>query len=78
MSIREPILPLATIKRIMKLAGVERVSDDAADEIRRFVEELIISLTKDAHRIAKHAGRKTVTREDVKLVLNLRRLYKII
>lgn len=58
-------LPLAPIKRIMKQAGAERVADDGAEAMRNVIEEEIIALAQDADRFARHAGRKTVKKEDV-------------
>ena len=53
--------------RILKKAGAERVSDDSVDELRRIIEEIAMEISKGAVDMAKHAGRKTVKSEDVKL-----------
>ena len=53
--------------RILKKSGAERVSDGSADELRRIIEDIAIDIAKDAVDMTKHAGRKTVKSEDVKL-----------
>lgn len=53
--------------RILKKAGAERVSDESAEELRRVIEDLAGTVAKAAVDMSKHAGRKTVKREDVQL-----------
>ena len=53
--------------RILKKAGAERVSDESVEELRRIIEEIAMEISKGAVDMAKHAGRKTVKSEDVKL-----------
>ncbi len=53
--------------RILKKAGAERVSDESADELRRIIEEIAITIAQSAVDMSSHAGRKTVKAEDVKL-----------
>ena len=60
-------LGLSAMYRILKKSGAERVSDGSADELRRIIEDIAIDIAKDAVDMTKHAGRKTVKSEDVKL-----------
>ncbi len=62
-------LPIAPVKRILKNAGAERISDDAAVELATILEEEGEAIAARATKLAKHAGRKTITADDVKLAL---------
>jgi histone H3/H4 len=60
-------LPIAAIDRLIRKAGAGRVSEDAAIELGKIIEEVAIDISKQAIDLAKHAKRKTVTGEDIKL-----------
>jgi len=60
-------LGLSAMYRILKKAGAERVSDESADELRRIIEEVAMTIAKSAVEMSAHAGRKTVKADDVKL-----------
>ncbi len=61
-------LPAAVIERIAKNAGVDRLGQDALEEIQKLLDEVGGELAFEAARAARHAGRKTITAEDVWLV----------
>ena len=60
-------IPLAVAERILRKAGAERVSEEAKRVFRDIVEELAEELAKKAVELARHAKRKTVKPEDIKL-----------
>ena len=60
-------LGLSAMYRILKKSGAERVSDESAIELRRVIEEIAEAIAKNATDMSKHAGRKTIKAEDVKL-----------
>ncbi|MEE1117017.1 histone family protein [Methanosphaera sp.] len=60
-------LPIAPIKRLLKNAGASRISEDAAIKLADVLEEIGEDLARDATKLAKHAGRKTVKAEDIEL-----------
>ncbi len=59
-------LSTAPMHRLLKKAGAERVSEEAAEELRRVLEEVGMMVSTEAVRRALSAGRKTVRREDVR------------
>ncbi|MBR9679780.1 MAG: histone family protein [Candidatus Altiarchaeota archaeon] len=60
-------LPLAPMKRIVKLSGAGRVSEEAAEALRDVIEDAALEIARRAVQLARHAGRKTVTKGDIKL-----------
>ena len=60
-------LGLSAMYRILKKSGAERVSDESADELRRIVEDIATEIAKNAVDMSKHAKRKTVKADDLKL-----------
>jgi len=65
MVIKMAELPIAPITRLMRNAGAERVSEDASEALVEVLEEYGETVAKKAVSLAKHAGRKTVKKEDV-------------
>jgi histone H3/H4 len=59
-----PVLPF---ERLIKRAGAKRVSHEAAEELSKVMEEKVTQIAEEAAALAKHAGRKTVLAEDVRL-----------
>ena len=62
-----PELGLAAMYRIIKKSGGERVSEEAADQLRRILEEIAAKVSNQAVDLSVHAGRKTIKAEDIQL-----------
>ena len=62
-----PELGLAAMYRIIKKSGGERVSEEAADQLRRILEEIARKISDQAVDLSIHAGRKTIKAEDIQL-----------
>jgi histone H3/H4 len=60
-------LPLKTVERILRDAGAKRVSKSATQSFAKYIEELIIEVSREASDLAGHSGRKTITEKDVNL-----------
>ena len=60
-------LGLSAMNRILKKAGAERVTQESANELRRIIEDIAYEIAKNSIEMAKHAGRRTIRAEDVKL-----------
>ncbi len=63
----ERVLPIAAVDRLIRKGGAFRVSEDAAMELADILEEHGVKLSRMASEFSKHANRKTVTGEDIKL-----------
>jgi len=60
-------LAVAPMHRICKKAGAERVSEAAAEEMAKVLEDVGIRIAKEALDFANHAGRKTIKEEDIEI-----------
>jgi len=56
------------LRRVIKKAGGKRISDDAAKALAKVLEDKLVLLLKESEKIARHSGRSTILRRDVKLV----------
>jgi len=59
-------LTLQPLRKLLKKAGAKRVSDKAAEELGKVLEEKTKTLLLDAKRLSEHAGRRTVMKRDVR------------
>ncbi len=60
-------LSLLAMEKILRKAGAPRVSKDAAKEMALVLEDVGDIIAKDAIEFARHANRKTILGNDVKL-----------
>ena len=65
----ESEISTAAVHRLIKKGGAGRIGDDAAEELRKVMEEFAIRVGKEALELAKHAGRKTVRAEEIRLAV---------
>jgi histone H3/H4 len=63
------MLPVAPFERVAKRAGAERTSGEGLKALRDAAEDYAEGLAREAVVFAKHAGRKTVKAEDVRLAM---------
>ncbi len=64
-----PEIPLAPLERIIKKAGAERVAEDAKSKMSEVLEDYALVVAARANALAKHANRKTVTKDDISLAV---------
>ncbi len=62
-------IPKAVAARILMKAGAKRVSADAAEAFAEEIEKIALEMGNVAAKVSKHAGRKTVHEEDIKMIL---------
>jgi len=65
----ESEISTAAVHRLIKKGGAGRIGDDAAEELRNVMEEFAVKVGKEALDLARHAGRKTVRAEDIRLAV---------
>lgn len=57
--------------RMLKRAGAARVSEEAAEELRRVLEEIGMRIAEQSVALAYHAGRRTIKKQDVEKAINI-------
>jgi histone H3/H4 len=62
-------LSTAAVRRLIEMAGADRVGDDAVEELGKILEDFAIKVGKEATGLARHAGRKTVKAQDIQLAI---------
>ncbi|MFQ6073675.1 MAG: histone family protein [Candidatus Bathyarchaeia archaeon] len=60
-------LAVAPMHRICKKAGAQRVSEAAAKELAKVLDEIGVKIAREAYDYAMHAGRKTIKAEDIEI-----------
>jgi len=60
-------LAVAPMHRLCKKAGADRVSEAAAKELAKALEEIGVKIAREALDFAMHAGRKTIKAEDIEI-----------
>ncbi|MBA7504096.1 hypothetical protein ES706_02721 [subsurface metagenome] len=59
------------LRSLMKKAGAEIVSRNAVDRLMDYLEERAKALTACAIDISKHSGRKKITKNDMKIAIEM-------
>lgn len=67
-----PEISLASIRRIIKKAGADRISQEAVEYLREIAEKYIFNIAKTAVELAEHAKRKTLLKEDILRAIRIR------
>jgi histone H3/H4 len=62
-----PELAVAPMHRICKKAGADRVSESAAKELAKVLDEIGVKIAREAMDYSMHAGRKTIKSEDIEI-----------
>ena len=63
------LIPKVPLAKIMMDSGAKRVADSALEALSDYLEDYAAEISERAIRIAKHSGRKTVQKEDIKIAL---------
>jgi len=61
------VMAVAPMHRLCKKAGADRVSEAAAKELAKVLEEIGVRIAKEALDYAIHARRKTIKAEDIEI-----------
>ncbi len=64
-------LPTAPVARIIRKSGADRVSGEASRALAIIMEEYAGTVAREALKLATHAGRKTVTKEDITMAAEI-------
>lgn len=73
------LIPVAPVERILRKAGENkiRISENASVELTDVLEEIGYNISVEAIKLAKHAGRNTVKKEDIALAIEIMKQFKI-
>ncbi len=64
---KELEISVAPMHRLCKKAGAERVSEAAAQELAKVLDEIGTKIAKEAFDYAMYAGRKTIKTKDIEI-----------
>lgn len=64
---KENEIPNTAAERLLKNAGGKRVSEKGAFEFAKLIESIAYDISDTASSLAKHAGRRTIMTDDIKL-----------
>jgi histone H3/H4 len=64
---KELEIAVAPMHRLCEKAGAERVSEAAAWELAKVLEEIGNKIAKEAFDYARYAGRKTIKTKDIEI-----------
>lgn len=60
-------LTLNPIRKMIKKAGARRVSDEAALELGRLMEDRAMEICRKAEKLSKFSKRSTVMKKDIRM-----------
>ena len=60
-------IAVAPMHRLCKKVGADRVSEAAARELERGLDEIGVKIAKEALDYAIHSGRKTIKAKDIEI-----------
>ncbi len=60
-------IPIASVDKLIRKGGAERVSEGAARLLGEHLENVATEIAREAISLASHAKRKTIKAEDIKL-----------
>ena len=60
-------ISVAPMHRLCKKAGAERVSEAAAKELAKVLQEIGVKIAKEALDFAVHSGRSTIKSRDIEI-----------
>ena len=60
-------ISVAPMHRLCKKAGAERVSEAAAKELERVLDDIGVEIAKEALDYSIHSGRKTIKAKDIEI-----------
>lgn len=59
----------SSVEKMLKDAGASRVSKEAKQEFKKYLEKTAFDVAQKAVRLAQHAKRKTIDASDIKLAI---------